>query len=42
MYVLHCFQKKSTSGIRTMQSDIDLIKERLQAAQDHAKGSDHD
>lgn len=42
IYVLHCFQKKSTSGIKTTQSDIDLIKKRLQAAQDHAKGSDHD
>jgi phage-related protein len=25
VYVLHCFQKKSPSGIRTAQSDIDLI-----------------
>jgi len=42
IYVLHCFQKKSASGIRTAQADIDLIRKRLQAAQDHAKGSDHD
>lgn len=42
IYVLHCFQKKSTSGIRTAQCDIDLIRKRLQAAQDHALGSNHD
>ncbi|MGE8067820.1 type II toxin-antitoxin system RelE/ParE family toxin [Pseudomonas sp. NPDC089569] len=38
IYVLHCFQKKSTTGIKTALSDIDLIRKRLQAAQDHAKG----
>ncbi|WP_150772437.1 type II toxin-antitoxin system RelE/ParE family toxin [Pseudomonas fluorescens] len=38
IYVLHCFQKKSTFGIKTAQHDIDLIRTRLQAAQDHAKG----
>ena len=42
IYVLHCFQKKSTTGIRTAQCDIDLIRMRLQAAQDHAKGSEND
>jgi phage-related protein len=42
IYVLHCFHKKSTSGIRTAQCDIDLIRKRLQAAQDHATGSNHD
>jgi phage-related protein len=35
VYVLHCFQKKSPSGIRTAQSDIDLIHERLKLAQQH-------
>ena len=36
IYVLHCFQKKSKSGIKTPQQDIDLIKQRLRAAeQDH-------
>ena len=35
VYVLHCFQKKSPSGIRTAQSDIDLIHERLRLAQQH-------
>ncbi|WP_448725697.1 type II toxin-antitoxin system RelE/ParE family toxin [Pseudomonas farris] len=42
IYVLHCFQKKSTTGIKTAQVDIDLIKKRLQAAQNHAKGSEND
>ena len=42
IYVLHCFQKKSASGIKTAQSDIDLIRKRLQAAQDHAKGPGND
>lgn len=38
VYVLHCFQKKSTSGIATPKPDLDLIRERLKAAQSHAKG----
>ncbi|WP_131108069.1 MULTISPECIES: type II toxin-antitoxin system RelE/ParE family toxin [unclassified Pseudomonas] len=42
IYVLHCFQKKSVSGIKTAQCDIDLIRKRLQAAQDHAKGLEND
>lgn len=33
VYVLHCFQKKSPSGILTAKSDIDLIHDRLKAAQ---------
>lgn len=37
VYVLHCFQKKSPSGIRTAQSDIDLIHERLKLALQHYK-----
>ena len=32
IYVLHCFQKKSTSGIATSRRDIDLIKQRLKEA----------
>jgi phage-related protein len=32
IYVLHCFQKKSPSGIRTASVDIDLIGERLRRA----------
>ncbi len=29
VYVLHCFKKKSTSGISTPKPDIDLIKRLL-------------
>ena len=36
VYVLHCFQKKSTSGIVTPKPDRDLIHNRLQAALAHA------
>ena len=32
VYVLHCFQKKSPSGIRTAKTDIELIHERLKIA----------
>jgi phage-related protein len=38
VYVLHCFQKKSTKGIETPKHEMDLIRERLRAAQTHAKG----
>jgi phage-related protein len=34
LYVLHCFQKKSTRGIKTTQRDIELIKARFQRAQE--------
>lgn len=33
IYVLHVFQKKSKSGIKTPQQDIDLIVKRLKEAQ---------
>ena len=32
IYVLHCFQKKSPTGIKTAQVDVDLITQRLKAA----------
>ena len=36
MYVLHAFQKKSPSGIRTAQRDVDLVAARLNTAErDH-------
>ena len=38
VYVLHCFQKKSMHGIATPKPDMDLIRERLKAAETHAKG----
>ena len=37
IYVLHCFQKKSKRGIETPKQEIDLIRDRLRMAQDHAK-----
>lgn len=33
VYVLHAFQKKSKSGIKTPQEDVKLIAERLKRAQ---------
>jgi phage-related protein len=33
VYVLHAFHKKSPSGIRTAQRDVDLIAERLKTAE---------
>ncbi len=38
IYVLHCFQKKSTQGIRTPKPDMDKLRERLKWAERHAKG----
>ena len=38
IYVLHVFQKKSKSGIKTPKEDIELIKRRLQIAQEIARG----
>ena len=32
VYVLHCFQKKSKSGIKTPKGDMDMINARLKAA----------
>ena len=32
IYVLHAFQKKSPSGIRTARPDIERVEERLKAA----------
>jgi phage-related protein len=38
VYVLHVFQKKSPSGIRTPRSDVNLIGQRLELArQDYEK-----
>lgn len=38
VYVLHCFQKKSKRGIETPKQEMDIVRERLKAAQAHAKG----
>lgn len=36
IYVLHCFQKKSKSGIATPKNDLELIKRRYhRAEQEH-------
>jgi phage-related protein len=35
IYVLHCFQKKSPSGIRTPRHDVELITRRLRQAETH-------
>ena len=35
LYVLHCFQKKSRSGIRTPKRDLELIRTRLAEAELH-------
>ena len=34
IYVLHAFQKKSPTGIRTPATDVDLIRRRLKAARE--------
>ncbi len=41
VYVLHCFQKKSTRGIATSRRDLALIAERLREAETLAKGDGH-
>lgn len=33
VYVLHAFQKKSPSGIRTAKKDVELVVQRLKLAQ---------
>jgi phage-related protein len=40
LYVLHAFQKKSTSGIATPQRHIDMIKQRLRMAEDIHKDNE--
>ncbi|MGI8490103.1 type II toxin-antitoxin system RelE/ParE family toxin [Pectobacterium sp. S5] len=39
VYVLHVFQKKSSSGIATPKPDMNTILERLKTAENHAKGA---
>jgi phage-related protein len=34
VYVLHAFQKKSPKGIKTAQTDVDLVSRRLKTASD--------
>ncbi len=35
VYVLHAFQKKAKRGIATPKQEIDLVKHRLKAAEQH-------
>ena len=35
VYVLHVFQKKSTTGIRTSQRDVEAVNDGLKAANTH-------
>lgn len=35
MYTLHVFQKKSKKGVKTPPHEIELIRKRLKAAEDH-------
>ena len=37
-YVLHAFQKKSKKGVKTPKAELDLIRKRLQAAEEHYGG----
>ena len=37
VFVLHCFQKKSKSGIATPKEDLDIIRARLKVAEVLAK-----
>jgi phage-related protein len=35
VYVLHAFRKKSKKGVKTPKAELDLIRKRLQAAEEH-------
>lgn len=37
IWIVHAFQKKSKSGIKTPQTDIDLIRERLKRLKEALK-----
>lgn len=41
VFVLHCFQKKSKSGISTPQQDMEIIRVRLKIAEVLAKEIKH-
>jgi phage-related protein len=38
VYVLHAFQKKSPKGIKTARGDVELVHQRLKAAQNDYEG----
>ncbi len=35
LYVLHAFQKKAKRGIKTPKYEVEMIRERLKAAEEH-------
>jgi phage-related protein len=35
VYVLHAFQKKAKKGVKTPRAELDLIRKRLKAAEEH-------
>ena len=35
VYVLHAFQKKPKKGLKTPRAELDLIRKRLKAAEEH-------
>jgi len=41
VFVLHCFQKKSKSGIATPREDMDLVRDRLKIAEAYVKEMRH-
>jgi phage-related protein len=41
VFVLHCFQKKSKSGISTPKEDMDIIRARLKVAETMVKELRH-
>lgn len=38
IHVLHAFQKKSKSGIKTPKSEVDLVEQRLKAVLERQRG----
>jgi phage-related protein len=42
VFVLHCFQKKSKSGIATPKHDIEIIRARLKVAEALVQELPHD
>jgi phage-related protein len=42
VFVLHCFQKKSKSGIATPKRDMEIIQRRLKVAEEMAKELAHE
>ena len=42
VFVLHCFQKKSKTGIAKPRKGMDIIRARLKVAERLARGQPHD